>query len=106
MDLGISLPVLNTPSSDLAEYAAAAETAGLDSVWSYEFYRSPYFVLGPVSQATQKISVGTAVGASLIRTPFTTANAAADVDELCGGRFTLGLGMGAPEFLDAFHGVA
>lgn len=105
MKLGISLPCLNTPSDALADYAVAAESAGFDSVWSYEFYRSPYFVLGPVAQATSTISLGTAVGASLTRTPFTTANAAADVDELCGGRFTLGLGMGAPEFLDAFHGV-
>jgi alkanesulfonate monooxygenase SsuD/methylene tetrahydromethanopterin reductase-like flavin-dependent oxidoreductase (luciferase family) len=101
----ISMPMLNTPLTDLPGMAAMAEDAGFDGAWSYEFWRNPYVGLAGPALQTSRISLGTAIGTAFSRTPWDIANQAADVDELSGGRHILGLGTGAPEFLATFHGL-
>lgn len=103
--LTVSMPMLNTPLGDLPAMARLAEDAKLDGVWSYEFWRNPYIGLAGPALNTSEITLGTAIGSAFNRTPWDVANQAADVDELSDGRFVLGLGTGAPEFLDTFHGL-
>ena len=103
--LTISLPMLNTPLNDLPAMARLAEDAGFEGAWSYEFWRNPYVGLAGPALNTSKIKLGTAIGAAFTRTPWDIANQAADVDELSNGRLILGLGTGAPEFLQWFHGL-
>jgi alkanesulfonate monooxygenase SsuD/methylene tetrahydromethanopterin reductase-like flavin-dependent oxidoreductase (luciferase family) len=101
----ISMPMLNTPLTDLPAMARRAEDAGFDGVWSYEFWRNPYVGLSGPALSTTRIMLGTAIATAFSRTPWDIANQAADVDELSGGRHILGLGTGAPEFLGTFHGL-
>lgn len=102
--LGITMPCLNQPVPEYPRLAAAAEAAGLDSVWFCEFYRNPFVVLGSCAMATERIQLGTALAAGVGRSPFEMANAAADVDELSGGRVILGIGTGGPQWVEFFHG--
>ena len=89
--------------SRIPEYARWADEAGFESVWTYELYRNPFAMLATAAMTTTNAELCTGLAAGFTRSPFEAANAAADVDELSGGRMKLGLGTGVPEFLAAFH---
>lgn len=83
--------------------AVAAEEAGFDDVWIAEHHFMSYgvcpqattlaaYVLG----ATRTIHVGTAVTVLSTRHPVETAEQAAVLDQVSGGRFWLGVGRGGP----------
>lgn len=103
MKLGITMPSRTAPLSRIPEYARMADEAGLDSVWTYEVYRNPFAMLCTSALATSNIELCSGLATAFNRSPFEAANAAADVDELSGGRARLGLGTGVPEFLQSFH---
>ena len=100
--LGVSMPNRSAGLEKIPEYARRGEEAGLDSVWGYELYRNPFAMLCTCVPKTERVTLGTATTA-FSRSPFEAANAAADVNELSGGRMLLGLGAGTSEFLEAFH---
>lgn len=102
--LGVTMPILNQPISAFPTMARAAEDAGFDSVWDYEFYRNPFVMHGMTSQATERITLAAGLAITCNRTPFEYANAALDVDEASGGRLLLGIGTGAGGFADVFSG--
>jgi probable F420-dependent oxidoreductase len=72
--------------------ARLAEDAGFESVWVAETARSAFSQAGVVAQATEGITIGTAIALAFPRSPAITAMEARDLDELSGGRFILGLG--------------
>jgi len=75
------------------ELAQRAEAAGLDGVYTIEFFnRHGYLPLAAIAQATRRVRIGTAIANAFIRTPLLHASAALDLDELSGGRMVLGLG--------------
>ncbi len=76
----------------LPALARQAEEAGYESVWVAETARSAFVQATLVCQATEGITVGTAVALAFPRSPAITAMAARDLAELSGGRFVLGLG--------------
>ena len=51
----ISVPVLNTPLTDLPAMAHRAEDAGFDRVWSYELWRNPDIGLSGPALSTNRI---------------------------------------------------
>jgi probable F420-dependent oxidoreductase len=80
---------------DLRELAALgrmAEEAGYESVWCAETARSAFVQAAVLCQATERITVGTAVALAFPRSPTITAMESRDLAELSGGRFVLGLG--------------
>src|SRR5262245_51202424 len=101
--IGITMPLLLSPMSRIGEYARLAENAGLDSLWNYEYYRNPFVMHATAAAVTDRIALGTGIAVSFARSPFAMANAAADIDELSHGRAVVGVGLGVPEFLSAFH---
>lgn len=101
--VSLSLPIYNTSMGKLQQMARWAEEARFETAWDYEFYRSPFMVLGAAALATSKIKLGTGIVVAFSRSPVVTANEAADVDELSQGRMVLGIGAGAGEFLQAWH---
>lgn len=105
MKLGVTMPTRTAPLARVPEYARLAEQAGLDSAWSWELYRNPLSMLATSALRTERIALGTGLAVAASRTPFEMANAAADVDELSGGRALLGLGYGVGEFLTTLHDV-
>lgn len=102
---GISIPVLNQSYKNIPVLAAAADQAGFDSVWDYEFYRNPFIMHALNAQVTSNIQLGTGLAAAAGRTPFEMANAAADVDELSGGRMIVGMSTGGESFAELFNGT-
>jgi len=87
-----------------ADYVALARTAerhGFEQVWISNdlFLRSAPVLLTAVLQATERIEVGSGILNPHTIHPAELAMLAATLDELSGGRFNLGLGAGAADFL-------
>ena len=111
MKIGFGAPVSGvwaTPEN-LASFAASAEGAGYDSLWTFQrlivpegsamepVYHSvldPMVALGYLTAATQRIRLGVAVVNMPYLAPVYLAKQAATVDVLSGGRLDLGLGIG------------
>jgi 5,10-methylenetetrahydromethanopterin reductase len=94
----------------LADYIAlarTAEAAGFDQLWVSNdlFLRSAPVILAAVADATRRIELGTGILNPHTIHPAELATLAATMDELSGGRFNLGLGAGAADFL-AWIGLA
>jgi 5,10-methylenetetrahydromethanopterin reductase len=88
----------------LADYVALARTAeavGFDQLWVSNdlFLRSAPVILAAVAHATHRIELGTGILNPHTIHPAELAMLAATMDELTGGRFNLGLGAGAADFL-------
>src|SRR2546423_12317371 len=103
---GISLVTSSGGPTELAEAARLAERGGFASVWATEFYdRSAAVALAAMAQATSTIELGSAIAYAFGRTPLVTAAEARDLDELSGGRLTLGLGTGTRGMQQDWHGL-
>jgi len=85
--------------------ARAAEEAGFDSIWvgDHLLYRDEgpergpleaFTLLAAIATATTGIRLGPLVACTAFRHPPVLAKVAATVDEISGGRLTLGLGAG------------
>lgn len=86
--------------------AQRAEAAGFASVWSAEFWNQhPFAVLGAVAESTERIGIGTAIANAFTRSPVVHGTAALDLDELSGGRMSLGLGSGTSRMNEEWYGV-
>src|SRR5436190_13938094 len=103
---GVSLVTSSGGPPELAEAARMAEAAGFASVWATEFYdRSATVALAAMAQATSTIELGSAIAYAFGRTPLVLAAEARDLDELSGGRITLGLGTGTRRMQQDWHGL-
>ena len=101
--LGISMACEASFAPDLAR---RAESAGFDQVWTTEFYnRSATVPLGAMAAVTERIGLGTAVAFAFARRPVMLAAEARDIDELSGGRLTLGLGTAEPDRIRRWLGL-
>jgi 5,10-methylenetetrahydromethanopterin reductase len=89
------------PVAAYPELAKVAEESGFDQFWvSHDlFFRSSPVILAAVANATERIEVGTCIVNPYTVHPSELAMAAATLDELSSGRFNLGIGAGAGEFL-------
>ena len=88
------------------EVAVAAERLGYDTVWAPEAYGSDAVsILAFVAARTSTIGLAAGVLQMPARTPANTAMTAMTLDELSGGRFSLGLGTSGPQVVEGWHGV-
>lgn len=79
----------------LAELAGRVEAAGLHRLWLTEFQGRDALVRSTVvALSSERLQVGTGIAYGFTRLPLALAAAALDVQEVSGGRFTLGLGAG------------
>jgi alkanesulfonate monooxygenase SsuD/methylene tetrahydromethanopterin reductase-like flavin-dependent oxidoreductase (luciferase family) len=91
--------------ADAIERVKLAESLGYESVYlTHVAGRESLTVLTTYAQATSRIRVGTGVVPIYTRTPATMAQTAATIDELSGGRLTLGLGVSHRPVVEAWHG--
>jgi alkanesulfonate monooxygenase SsuD/methylene tetrahydromethanopterin reductase-like flavin-dependent oxidoreductase (luciferase family) len=78
--------------------AEAVDALGLDSLWVPDHptvTTDCWTTLAAFAAATKRVRLGPLVSCVFYRTPFQLARAAADVDQLSGGRLILGLGTGS-----------
>lgn len=104
---------------EIRDMAQRAEQAGFDSIWLYDhlLYRPAregipgaedktigiwecWTILSALAEATQHIELGTLVLCNSFRNPAILAKMAHTLDEVSGGRYTLGIGAGwnRPEY--------
>jgi len=87
------------------ERVKLAESLGYESVYvTHIAGRESLTVLGAYALSTSRIRVGTGVVPIYTRTPATMAQTAATLDELSGGRLTLGLGVSHRPVVEGWHG--
>ena len=89
------------PVRDYVALARAAEAAGFAQLWVSDdlFLRGVWPILSACAVATEHIGLGTCIVNPATMHPAEIAMQAAALDELSGGRLSLGLGAGAGEFL-------
>jgi probable F420-dependent oxidoreductase len=87
------------------ERVRLAESLGYEAVYTTHIAgRESLTVLTAYALATERIRVGTGVVPIYTRTPATMAQTAATIDELSGGRLTLGLGVSHRPVVEGWHG--
>ncbi len=89
------------PVADYLRLARAAEAGGFDQFWVSDdlFLRSAPVILTAIAGVTTRIEIGTCIVNPYTLNPAEMAMMAATLDEASGGRFNLGLGAGAAQFL-------
>jgi 5,10-methylenetetrahydromethanopterin reductase len=89
------------PIKEYVRLAQVAEEAGFDQFWvSHDlFLRSSPAILTAVALATERIEIGTCILNPYTLHPAELAMVAATLEEVSEGRFNLGLGAGAAEFM-------
>lgn len=93
MELGIT--VMGGTVSTAARMAELAERNEFGSAWTAEFYdRSASISLAAMAARTSRIRLGSAIMYAFGRSPLVLAIEARDLDEMSGGRMTIGLGTG------------
>lgn len=97
---------------EIVDLARRVETAGFDSVWTFDHLLvvedgqppagtwEPWILLTAIAAATDRVTVGVLVSCTGFREPITTAKIAHTLNELSDGRVVLGLGAGwhEPEY--------
>jgi 5,10-methylenetetrahydromethanopterin reductase len=88
------------PAGELERLADEARSAGYRRLWMADerFFRDCWVVLGALASNSGDLGLGVCVTDPFVRHPALTATAAATVDELSDGSFTLGLGAGISGF--------
>lgn len=89
-----------TPA-EVTDIAIAAEAAGFDQLWLSNdlMLRSAPVVIGYLAAKTERIQLGTSIMNPYTVHPTELAMMAATAQEVTNGRFLLGIGAGAEEFL-------
>lgn len=84
-----------------------AAAAGLSSVWiSQQFDHDALSVAAVIGHAVPGIGIGTSVVPVYPRHPIVVSSQAQTAQAASHGRFTLGLGLGAPHLIEAAFGVS
>lgn len=90
---------------ELVDAGRRAEAAGAEVLWVSELHRSATGTAAAVINGTTTARVGTSIMLAFVRSPMTVALEALDLDEISGGRFTLGLGSGVARLNESWHNV-
>jgi len=103
MDIGIGLPntIPGAPGHLLISWARRAEERGFSSLATIDRIAYPSYeslvALAAAAAVTERIGLTTNILLAPTRNPILLAKEAASVDQLSGGRLTLGLGVGTRE---------
>ncbi|KWX68461.1 LLM class flavin-dependent oxidoreductase [Mycobacterium sp. NAZ190054] len=106
-EIGIYLPQMGFSFADLLHRARRCEELGIDSLWLYDHLYGPGMPDYPSMEAwtvatallsrTERLRVGHMVLCNQFRHPVTLAKMATTLDQISGGRLSLGIGSGSIE---------
>src|SRR4051794_34263015 len=106
MTTGIGFTPFETRVDTMVRLARQADERGLARVGVAEAWgHDATIVLAEMAAQTSRIELGTGVLSVWGRTPATLALAAAGLQRISDGRFSLGLGAGSPPLTEGLHGV-
>jgi 5,10-methylenetetrahydromethanopterin reductase len=92
-------------SNRVAEISSEAERKGFSGLWFGETTLRDASVLATIAaSSTKKIQLGTSIVNVYTRTPSQLALMGATINEISGGRFTLGLGVSTAAIVESWHG--
>jgi probable F420-dependent oxidoreductase len=97
------LPVL--PAAELTALAQLYESLGFEGVFAAQVYGPPFVPLAAASTVTTSLKLGTGIAIAAARSPMDTAMAALDLDRICEGRLTLGLGSSISSWTEGIFGT-
>ena len=80
------------PASILVALAKQAEDRGMQGLFAPQVYGPPFLPLATAAAVTERVQLASGIAIAATRSPFETAMAALDLDQISGGRFILGLG--------------
>jgi alkanesulfonate monooxygenase SsuD/methylene tetrahydromethanopterin reductase-like flavin-dependent oxidoreductase (luciferase family) len=104
MALSLQIPAMESFDAAL-RYARLADELGYESInFSHIATRDSFTTAAALAMATERVSLGIAVAPIYHRSPASMAQTAATVDEISGGRFRLGLGVGHRVTMGGWHG--
>lgn len=91
--------------TDVADHVVAAESLGVDTIWSAEAWGTDGVVpLAFMAARTSRIRLASGILQITARAPAMTAMTAMTLDHVSGGRFVLGLGASGPQVVEGLHG--
>jgi alkanesulfonate monooxygenase SsuD/methylene tetrahydromethanopterin reductase-like flavin-dependent oxidoreductase (luciferase family) len=94
-------------ADDPAAIAETAEEFGYGGVWLGELWGTSSVVkLSEIATRTEEIGIGTAILNVYSRSPAVLAMTAATLDDVSGGRFTLGVGTSTPKAVEDLHSMS
>lgn len=104
---GLALPLnLALPVRGFVEVAQRAEAAGYDRLWVAEAGNNDAFgLLTAVALGTSTVGLATGVVPIYTRTPSLMAQCTATLQDVSGGRFTLGVGVSSQTIVERWNGV-
>jgi probable F420-dependent oxidoreductase len=104
---GLALPLnLALPVKGFVDVAARAEAAGYDRLWVAEAGNNDAFgLLTAVALGTSTVGLATGVVPIYTRTPSLMAQSAGTLQDVSGGRFTLGVGVSSRTIVERWNGV-
>jgi F420-dependent oxidoreductase-like protein len=96
---------LGVSGEDQLRLAQTADGLGYDSIWAAEAYGSDAAtVMAWLAASTENARIASGIFQMPARTPAMTAMTAATLDNISGGRMTLGLGISGPQVVEGWHG--
>lgn len=102
----LGLVVFGADLEAFSNAARRAESAGLSSAWTTDFYtRSAAIYLAAAAARTERIRLGSAIAYGVGRSPLVLATEVRSLVELAGPRITIGLGTGTRTMMRDWHGV-
>ena len=91
---------------DLTYFSKLAEDLGYHSIWVPEMWgRDAFSLISHMASVTEKIKLATGIISVYSRSPALIAQSAATMDEYCGGRLILGLGISSVYLNEYWHGA-
>lgn len=98
MQYGFIIPVVtDARTHDIVDFAREAEAAGWDALfyWDGDWAHSPWITLAAMAVHTSRIRIGAILHPLAWRQPWLFARETATLDQLCDGRLTVSVGLGA-----------
>lgn len=92
------------PADELIDAIVHLDSAGIDEVWIADegVARDPLAILAAAARETSRITLAVGITSPVLRHPGAVMSTAMTIDELSGGRFVLGWGVGGHESLGPF----
>ena len=97
-------PIGRGDAGTIGERAKQLEDRGYAGIIGNQVYGPPWASLAVAAASTSSLELETGIAMAFVRSPFETACAAIELDEISNGRFTLGLGTAPQTWTEDFFG--